>query len=312
MGSNWELSHSGIYVKDFDKTVQYYQALSLAPVLPRAQSPFNASDKTVEVFFGKVRPPRDPKARYFLQLIYIGDLELEVLNLPAEPPKGDALAYRDGVNHVCFNVPDIDSESNKLMKKGMPLILDVIRNEVRIEDYLDTREFGNVLLSLRGLQTEEMKARKAGYGIVNWKFQGHSVVVKDIDKTAKYYESMGIAAIKPEAVFDSGSMTGVKVYGQAAKSAIKAKTRTAQIGPVAFEFIQPIEGEGIYKEHLDRNGDGIIDLVFTVDDLEKETANLVKKGVRVIFSGKPKTGGAFAYFDTRQESGDTMIKLIQH
>ena len=44
-------------------------------------------------------------------------------------------------------------------------------------------------------------------------------------------------------------------------------------------------------------------------DLEAETAKLVGKGVKVIFSGTPKNGGAFAYFDTRKRGGDVMIKL---
>jgi len=78
---------------------------------------------------------------------------------------------------------------------------------------------------------------------------------------------------------------------------------------VAYEFIQPLEGEGIYKESLDRKGEGIIDLTFTVDDLDAETAKLVEKGVPVIFSGKPQSGSAFAYFDTHKDGGDVTIKL---
>ena len=48
-----------------------------------------------------------------------------------------------------------------------------------------------------------------------------------------------------------------------------------------------------------------------MDDLEKETANLVEKGVPAILGGKPQTVGAFAYFDTREDGGDIMIKLVQ-
>jgi hypothetical protein len=208
-------------------------------------------------------------------------------------------------------VPDIDAETDKLVKKGFRLVLDFKRNDVRLEDYLDTREVGNIFLSLRTLQTEEMKARKAGYGIVNWKFHGHGAVVRDVNKTARYYQSMGIAAIQPQAMFDSSSITDVKVYGKNPKAKITTKTRKIQIGPVVYEFIQPLEGEGIYKEYLDRKGEGIIDLTFTVDDLDREKAKLVEKGVPVIFSGKPRTGSAFAYFDTRKDGGDIMIKLVQ-
>jgi len=50
--------------------------------------------------------------------------------------------------------------------------------------------------------------------------------------------------------------------------------------------------------------------MFTVDDLGKEIARLDARGVPVILSGKTPTG-AFAYFDTRPDGGDIMIKLIQ-
>src|SRR3990172_5269290 len=117
MKSNWEFSHSGVFVRDFDKTLHYYKSLGLAPELGLTRNPFTAADKTVTTVFGKVQPPGDPTKPYFLALLYIGDLELEVLHAPAERPQGDALAYGEGVNHLCFNVPDIDEETDKLVKK---------------------------------------------------------------------------------------------------------------------------------------------------------------------------------------------------
>ena len=48
-----------------------------------------------------------------------------------------------------------------------------------------------------------------------------------------------------------------------------------------------------------------------MNDLEKETAKLVQKGVSVLFSGKPQKGSDFAFFDTRKDGGDVLIKLVQ-
>lgn len=311
MKSNWEFNHSGVFAKDFDKTLHYYKSLGLAPDLPRTQKPFSPKDDAVTIEFGKVVDLSMPDGSYFLALLYIGNLELEVLHAPKERPTGEALAYGEGVNHFCFSVPDIDEETDKLVKKGLRIIQDFKLNGKRLEDYLDTREHGNMLLSFRTPMTEEMKLRKASNGIIDWKFRGHTAVVRDVDKTAEYYQYLGIAAVQPQVMFDSSSITDVKVYGKTPKTAIRAKTRTAQIGTVILELIQPLEGEGIYKESLDRRGEGIIDLTFTVDDLDRETAKLVEKGVPVIFSGKPRTGSAFAYLDTRKDGGDVMIKLMQ-
>ncbi len=311
MNSHWEFNHSGVFAKDFDRTLEYYKSLGLAPDLPRTQRPFNPEDEAVNIEFGELVDNAMPDGEYFLALLYIGDLEFEVLHAPKERPKGEALAYGEGVNHVCISVPDIDMETDKLVEKGLRIIQDFKLNGVRLEDYLDTRQYGNILLSLRTPMTEEMKLRKAGNGIIDWKFRGHTAVVKDVDATAGYYQSLGIAAVQPQAMFDSSSITDVKVYGKTPETIIRAKTRTVRISTVVLELIQPLEGEGIYKESLDRRGEGIIDLTFTVDDLDKETARLVEKGVPVIFSGKPRNGSAFACFDTREDGGDVMIKLMQ-
>ena len=309
MKSGWEHSHSGVFTLDLDKTVHYYQSLGLAPELPNLpRNPSFLTGKAVNFEFGRVTQPGEVPR---LQLIYIGNLELEVLQAPAERPTGEALAYAEGINHVCFNVPDIDAETAKLVKKGLRIIQDFKMDGVRMEDYLDTRLFGNILLSLRAPQTAEAKTRKAGYGIVNWRFHGHDAVVRDADETARFYESLGIAEIQSQVIFDSSAIEDANASGRFLKNGIKVKTRRFRIGPVAYELIQPLEGESIYKESLDRRGEGIIDLVFTVDDLERETAKLVEKGVPVIFSEKPRNGGAFVYFDTRKDGGDAMIKLVQ-
>jgi hypothetical protein len=51
--------------------------------------------------------------------------------------------------------------------------------------------------------------------------------------------------------------------------------------------------------------------VFTINDLEEETAKLTEKGVSIACSGSPQDSGAFAYFDTRERGGDIMIRLVQ-
>ncbi len=316
MSKDWGFSHPGVYVRDFYKTLDYYQSLGIA--VHRRNKASISKDETIQVIkiFGKVsdRPskPQDPSKprESSLELLYIGDLELEVLAGPTTRPEGQALAYCEGINHVCFNVPDIDGETDKLVDKGLEIIFDLTRNGDRFEDYLDTREFGNVILSMRPPQGEGAVERKAALGIVDWKFRGHGIVVNDLAKTLEAHKSWEFADIESEQLLDTGAMTDVAVYDKAPATSIKARTCVAQIGPIVYEFIEPVEGDAIYKESLDRRGEGIIDLIFTVKDLDKEFARLDARGVPVIFSGKTKNG-AFAYFDTRPDGGDIMIKLEQ-
>ena len=106
------------------------------------------------------------------------------------------------------------------------------------------------------------------------------------------------------------ALADLQLYGKSPSAPFKARIREVKQGPLTYEFIQPVEGNGIFKESLDRRGEGAIDMTFTVADLKAETAKLVGKGVKVAMSGTTKSG-AFAYFDTRKKGGDVFIKLIE-
>ncbi len=312
MDSSWEFNHSGVFTNDFNRTIAYYKELGIAADLPRTGPSRNPEDEVFTIEFDEVPNLSVPDGDPFLYLLYIGDLELEVLHAPQDIPYGEALSYREGVNHFCMSVPDIDSETKKLVGKGMRIIQDFHLNGVRLEDYLDTREPGHLLLSLRTPMTDDMKKRKAGAGIVNWKFLGHTAIVKDLDRIVEFYRYLEIAEFQSETLFDSSTLSDDQVYGKPSKATFRARTRTCRVGDrLSLELVQPLEGDFIYRETLYRRGEGIMDLTFAVNDLEKETTMLVDKGVPVIFRGKPQDDGAFALFDTRKDGGDVLIKLVQ-
>ena len=312
MNKDWEFNHSGIFTKDFNGTIDYYKGLGIASDLPRTGPAWNPEDKAVNIEFDVVPEQYVPDGDPFLYLIYIGDLEFEILHAPESIPYGEMLSYREGVNHFCMSVPDIDGETEKLEKKGLRIVQDFHLNGERLEDYLDTRQYGYIFLSLRSPMTQEMKKRKAKAGIVDWKFLGHTSIVQDLDKMVEKYQYWEIAEFQPEKVIDTTTMSDVQIYGKPPKAEIKARTRTCQVGDrLSLELVQPVESDFIYRETLYRRGEGIIDITFSVKDLEKEKEMLVGKGVNCIYSGKPKDSGAFAVFDVREKGGDVLIKLIQ-
>jgi len=101
----------------------------------------------------------------------------------------------------------------------------------------------------------------------NWKFSHMGVIVRDLDKTVEYYQSLGIATITPEFIMDNKSFTSFTIYGKPADPKIKIKARMAQVGPVRFELLQPVEGESLQKEFLENRGEGIMNIAFAVDDI---------------------------------------------
>ena len=91
----------------------------------------------------------------------------------------------------------------------------------------------------------------------------------------------------------------------------RKRTAISQSGESSTLSSEPgLEGKTAYREALDKWGEGINHLAFTVDNLEAETATLAANGVKVLLCGTYKTARSFAYFDTR-EVGNMMVKLIQ-
>ena len=312
MDKGWEYNHSGVFTKDFKGTTQYYKDLSIAAELSPTGPNMDPMDSAEIIEFDVVPVFDIPEGEPFLQLLYIGDFEMEVLHAETCIPCGEMLAYREGCNHICISVQDINAETEKLVKKGMRIIQDFHLKGERIEDYLDTREPGHILLSFRSLMTEEMKKRKATAGIVPWRFIGHTAIVKDLDKTVRFYEYLEISDFLPEKQLDTGKMSNVQIYGKPPKAEVQARTRKCHVGDrLILELVEPGRADFIYRETMYRRGEGIMDIMFSVKDLKQETTRLIEKGVPVIFCGKPEDSGPFALFDTRTKGGDILIKLIE-
>lgn len=80
-----------------------------------------------------------------------------------------------------------------------------------------------------------------------------------------------------------------------------------QSGPVQIEFIEPLEGDNIYADHLEKHGEGIHHLLFEVDDPKAVSEQL---GAPIMQSGGStlKPGAIWAYLDT-QEALSAIVEL---
>ena len=322
VGKNWELNHVGLMVTDRDKTLEHFQALGVGvsvgpqPLLPHIEG--QGSLMIYTKLYGdpvSFTYPTGGGHKFFDGECQIGDCQLECYSV--EPVRGtfieDYLNTKgEGINHVCFNVPDVEAETRKLAEKGCVEIMRSAVNDQIVENFIDTRKYGDILLSLRPPASDWEKSWQANnqsYPLVNnWQFKGLGVAVKDLEKTIEFYRFLEFEMLS-ETEFDSAETADFKTASDASVQ-VKTQSTAFQVGPLSFEFVQPIEGIGIYQESLEKRGEGVNNLTFQVKDLEKETTRLMKRGAAVIMSGKPAGGQAFAYFDT-QEQGNMMIKLIQ-
>lgn len=80
-------------------------------------------------------------------------------------------------------------------------------------------------------------------------------------------------------------------------------------GDTAIELIQHLSGESIYKEFLDRKGEGVHHLGFLVPDHDKVVRDFAAGGFPVVQGGRIG-GSRFAYFDTQGDTGVFMETIM--
>ena len=93
------------------------------------------------------------------------------------------------------------------------------------------------------------------------------LVIKDLNQTIKFLSSLGIGKFTPI----NEDMRDGKL--------LRCHLRT---GHMDLEITQPVYGKNFSQEFLDKIGGGIEHVAFVVDDLEKEKAEMIKRGTRVI------------------------------
>jgi methylmalonyl-CoA/ethylmalonyl-CoA epimerase len=145
-----------------------------------------------------------------------------------------------------------------------------------------------------------------------WKLRHVGIPVRDLDKSKKDYQSLGIASFQPEFVIDSSRFAEYLVYGKTPDPVVKTRVAMGQVGPLSVELLQPLQGETVHKELLEKTGEGIGHIAYMVDDLEEETAKLVEKGFPVILSiiRSGQTRRSAVYIDTRSRFSNLIIELI--
>jgi methylmalonyl-CoA/ethylmalonyl-CoA epimerase len=126
----------------------------------------------------------------------------------------------------------------------------------------------------------------------DWTFTHFGLVVRDIEKTLQYYESLGIFYIPNKVPF---LMAGSKV---------KIRGVHIFLGTQWIEIFQPAGGDSIQQRFLDAHGEGVNHIGYQVADLEKERAYLASRGVPVAFHVK----NSASYYNTG-ENGNMLIEL---
>lgn len=130
-----------------------------------------------------------------------------------------------------------------------------------------------------------------------------SIVVRDIDATQRFYESIGIGPF----VQYPPMREYLKIEVPDEEGFYNLVIRCAQIGPVQLQLIQPGEGDSLYKDYLEKRGEGVFHLGFVVPDIGEAERQVQDLGLDVISRGYRQNGSGFAYLNTVEKAGVTLL-----
>jgi methylmalonyl-CoA/ethylmalonyl-CoA epimerase len=82
-----------------------------------------------------------------------------------------------------------------------------------------------------------------------------------------------------------------------------ARAAFGELGGVPLELIQPLEGESIWHEHLQKYGSGLHHLGYRVEDLETEIQRMGTLGISVVQQAHNVGRSVWAYLDTVSQLG---------
>ena len=305
LGDDWEVNHVGLMVTNRNAVLSHFQKLGVGvsvgpqPLLPHEDGEgslmvwrkLDGDPITNTYLTGGAHNFRDGECQ-------IGNCQLEVYAMKPGPGMfiNEYLAAKGpGINHICFNSPNIDADTDVLLTKNCPLTFDARVNGHTVENYLDTRKHGDLMLSLRPPPTAWERAWKANNEahplVPAWRFRGLGIGVTNVDNSIAFYEEMGFEAL-----------------GEATEDiSLGIRCRSVKVGPLTFEFAEALGDDNVLADSLARRGDGVNDIGFAVDDLEAEQARLQARGATML---RKSADERTLYVDTREE-GNMLVRLVQ-
>ena len=124
-----------------------------------------------------------------------------------------------------------------------------------------------------------------------------ALVTRDVNRTMAGLWALGIGPWKVY-TFDPSNTTNQTYRGR--PSPFTLKVCFAEMGGVMWELMEPVSGDTIFSDFLDRHGEGIHHLAFDCNDIpfEDRIAEFERRGFTLAQSGSWMGRNHFAFFET--------------
>ncbi|WP_342619463.1 VOC family protein [Rhodoferax sp. GW822-FHT02A01] len=132
------------------------------------------------------------------------------------------------------------------------------------------------------------------------------IIVRDIEKATKYYESLGIGPWKDfpslEPYLGHLDEDGKSAY-------MSLHYRFANLNNIQLQLCQPKEGKSPQWKFLLEKGEGVYHIGFSVEDLDASEKVAQEIGLEVRAHGRRADGAGFTYFETENEGAGVTLEI---
>jgi methylmalonyl-CoA/ethylmalonyl-CoA epimerase len=124
------------------------------------------------------------------------------------------------------------------------------------------------------------------------------IAVPDMDEAIAFYrDTFGVRSVHEEVNEDQGVREAMLAVGD---------------GETMIQLLAPLSDSSTIAKFLDRNGPGIQQLAYAVDDLDAVCATLRERGLRLLYDeARPGTGGSRVNFVHPHDAGGVLVELVE-
>jgi methylmalonyl-CoA/ethylmalonyl-CoA epimerase len=124
------------------------------------------------------------------------------------------------------------------------------------------------------------------------------IAVADLDAAIAFYrDTFGLLSVHEEVNEEQGVREAMLSVGD---------------GLSQIQLLAPLHAGSTLAKFLDRNGPGVQQLAYTVDDIEATSAQLRSRGLRLLYDApKRGTAGSRVNFVHPKDAGGVLIELVE-
>lgn len=124
------------------------------------------------------------------------------------------------------------------------------------------------------------------------------IAVPDLDAAIAFYrDTFGIISVHEEVNTEMGVREAMLAVGD---------------GSTRIQLLAPLTPESAIAKFLDRNGQGVQQVAYTVDDVETAAATLRAKGLRLLYDAPRRgTSNSRVNFVHPKDAGGVLVELVE-